>query len=222
VPHERRSEACFQCAFREAPGRGRAAIPACTAEPAGLGDSECERRHPGRRTTVCDRGRRRRVLVARDVWTKCRVCRREGMKLFLKGERCLTRSARSSAARIRRVSTARPHQAERVPAPAAREAKARRYYGLLEKQFRNYYEKASRRSGVHRRGAAADAETRLGDNLGYVVYRLGFAASARQAPRSARAPRPLHGERPPRELPSYQVRPGRDHHGSRRTRRRSR
>ena len=80
--------------------------------------------------------------------------------------------------------------------------KARRYYGLLEKQFRAYYEKASRRSGVTGEELLRMLETRL-DN---VVYRLGFAASRAQARQLVRHGHfHVNGRRV--NIPSYQVRP---------------
>src|SRR6266511_22248 len=98
--------------------------------------------------------------MARDLGPKCRICRREGMKLFLKGERGRGRIKQSEY-----LLQLREKQ------------KARRYYGLLEKQFRTYYTKAARKSGVTGEELLRMLETRL-DN---VVYRLGFAASRAQA-----------------------------------------
>src|SRR5205823_14244604 len=88
-------------------------------------------------------------LMARDTGPKCRICRREGMKLFLKGERCLT----EKCAIERRSYPPGEHGRGRIKQSEyllqlREKQKARRYYGLLEKQFRTYYEKASRRSGV--------------------------------------------------------------------------
>ena len=116
--------------------------------------------------------------MARYTGPVCRLCRRERMKLFLKGAKCDTMKC----------------QIERHPYPPGlhgrgriRESeylfqlrekqKARRYYGVLEKQFRNYYEKASRRQGITGEELLRLLEMRL-DN---VVYRLGFAASRAQA-----------------------------------------
>src|SRR5256714_3789809 len=116
--------------------------------------------------------------MARDLGPKCRMCRREGLKLFLKGERCLT----EKCAIERRSYPPGEHGRGRIKQSEyllqlREKQKARRYYGLLEKQFRNYYEKASRRSGVTGEELLRLLETRL-DN---VVYRLGFAASRAQA-----------------------------------------
>src|SRR5213075_1803614 len=88
-------------------------------------------------------------LVARDRSPKCKQCRREGMKLFLKGERCLT----EKCAIERRSYPPGEHGRGRIKQSEylmqlREKQKARRYYGLLEKQFRTYYEKATRGTGV--------------------------------------------------------------------------
>ena len=116
--------------------------------------------------------------MARSLGPKCRNCRREGMKLFLKGERCLT----EKCAIERRSYPPGEHGRGRIKQSEyllqlREKQKARRYYGLLERQFRNYYDKAARRSGVTGDNLLRALETRL-DN---VVYRLGFAASRAQA-----------------------------------------
>src|ERR671936_2641558 len=141
--------------------------------------------------------------MARDLGAKCRVCRREGMKLFLKGERCLT----EKCAIERRSYPPGEHGRGRIKQSEyllqlREKQKARRYYGLLETQFRTYYDKATRQGGITGENLLRMLETRL-DN---VVYRLGFAASRAQA-------RPLvphghflvNGRRV--NIPSYQVRP---------------
>jgi small subunit ribosomal protein S4 len=142
--------------------------------------------------------------VARDLGPKCRVCRREGMKLFLKGERCLT----EKCAIERRSYPPGEHGRGRIKQSEyllqlREKQKARRYYGLLEKQFRNYYEKASRaREGITGENLLRMLETRL-DN---VVYRLGFAASRAQARQLVRHGHfHVNGRRV--NIPSYQVRP---------------
>src|SRR5262249_7202974 len=118
------------------------------AAGSGLGDSRSEgrlatgtQRRPAEEAEAC--------VVARDRSPKCKQCRREGMKLFLKGERCLT----EKCAIERRSYPPGEHGRGRIKQSEyllqlREKQKARRYYGLLEKQFRNYYEKASRRSGV--------------------------------------------------------------------------
>jgi len=109
----------------------------------------------------------------------CKQCRREGEKLFLKGERCLT----PKCAVARRAYPPGPHgeKPTRLTEFGRRmreKQKARRIYGLNERQFRNYFEKASRAVGVTGLRLLQLLEMRL-DN---VVYRLGFAPS-RQAAR---------------------------------------
>ncbi len=116
--------------------------------------------------------------MARDLGPKCRMCRREGIKLFLKGERCLT----EKCAVERRSYPPGEHGRGRIKQSEyllqlREKQKARRYYGLLEKQFRNTYEKASRGQGAPGENLLRMLETRL-DN---VVYRLGFAGSRAQA-----------------------------------------
>jgi small subunit ribosomal protein S4 len=116
--------------------------------------------------------------MARDLGPKCRLCRREGLKLFLKGERCLT----EKCAVERRSYPPGEHGRGRIKQSEyllqlREKQKARRYYGLLEKQFRRTYEKASRGQGAPGENLLRLLETRL-DN---VVYRLGFAGSRAQA-----------------------------------------
>ena len=131
----------------------------------------------------------------------CKLCRREGMKLFLKGERCLT----EKCAIERRSYPPGEHGRGRIKQSEyllqlREKQKARRYYGLLEKQFRNYYEKAARQSGVTGENLLRMLETRL-DN---VVYRLGFAASRAQARQLVRHGHfEVNGKRV--NIPSYQV-----------------
>ena len=133
----------------------------------------------------------------------CKLCRREGMKLFLKGERCLT----EKCAIERRSYPPAEHGRGRIKQSEylmqlREKQKARRYYGLLEKQFRTYYEKAARKSGVTGDNLLRILESRL-DN---VVYRLGFAASRAQARQIVRHGHFLvNGRRV--NIPSYQVKP---------------
>jgi small subunit ribosomal protein S4 len=112
---------------------------------------------------------------------KCRLCRREGMKLFLKGTRCNTDKcamerrgyAPGEHGKSRRVKETNYGQQLRE------KQKARRIYGILERQFRHYFTKAAHSKGVTGETLLQMLETRL-DN---VVFRLGFApnrASARQ------------------------------------------
>ncbi len=116
--------------------------------------------------------------MARDRSPKCKKCRREGVKLFLKGERCLT----EKCAIERRSYPPGEHGRGRIKQSEyllqlREKQKARRFYGVLEKQFRNYYKQAARQSGITGDRLLQLLELRL-DN---VVYRLGFASSRAQA-----------------------------------------
>ncbi len=141
--------------------------------------------------------------MARSLGPKCRNCRREGMKLFLKGERCLTEKCSVE----RRSYPPGEHGRGRIKQSEyllqlREKQKARRYYGLLEKQFRTYYERAARRSGITGENLLQMLELRL-DN---VVYRLGFAASRAQARQLVRHGHfHVNGRRV--NVPSFQVRP---------------
>jgi small subunit ribosomal protein S4 len=126
------------------------------------------------------------------------------MKLFLKGERCLT----EKCAIERRSYPPGEHGRGRIKQSEyllqlREKQKARRYYGLLEQQFKNYYEKASRQSGITGEVLLRMLETRL-DN---VVYRLGFAASRSQARQLVRHGH-FHVNARRVNIPSYQVRSG--------------
>jgi small subunit ribosomal protein S4 len=108
----------------------------------------------------------------------CRLCRREGLKLFLKGTRCDT----SKCAVERREGVPGMHQYRRGKASEyairlREKQKVKRYYGIFERQFRKYFDMASRRSGNTGDALMALIERRL-DN---VLTRLGFATSRAQA-----------------------------------------
>ena len=139
--------------------------------------------------------------MARDTSPKCKQCRREGMKLFLKGERCLTEKCSVE----RRSYPPGEHGRGRIKQSEyllqlREKQKARRYYGILERQFRSYYEKASQRSGITGENLLRMLELRL-DN---VVYRLGFAASRSQARQLVRHGHfEVNGKRV--NIPSFQV-----------------
>ncbi|MFN8495427.1 MAG: 30S ribosomal protein S4 [Caldilineaceae bacterium] len=119
--------------------------------------------------------------MARHTDPVCKLCRREGLKLFLKGDRCLSPKCAvekrnfppgdhgNKAAFRRKMSDYGMQMREKQ--------KARRIYGVLEKQFRRYFGEASRRQGMTGVTLLAILESRL-DN---VVYRLGFADSRAQA-----------------------------------------
>jgi small subunit ribosomal protein S4 len=116
--------------------------------------------------------------MAKETGPQCKRCRREGMKLFLKGERCL----HDKCAVERRPYPPGEHGRTRIRQSEYRQQlrekqRARRFYQVLEKQFRNYYEKASRQPGVTGENLLRLLERRF-DN---VLVRLGFASSRRQA-----------------------------------------
>jgi small subunit ribosomal protein S4 len=141
--------------------------------------------------------------MARDTSPQCKQCRREGQKLFLKGERCFT----DKCGVERRSYPPGEHGRGRMRQSEYRQQlrekqKTRRYYQVLEKQFRSYYDKASRQPGVTGENLLRLLESRL-DN---VLVRLGFAASRRQARQLVRHGHwYVNGRRV--DIPSYQVRP---------------
>ena len=141
--------------------------------------------------------------MARDTSPQCKQCRREGQKLFLKGERCFT----DKCGVERRSYPPGEHGRGRLRQSEYRtqlreKQKARRYYQLLEKQFRSYYDRAARQPGVTGDNLLRLLERRL-DN---VLVRLGFAASRRQARQLVSHGHWLvNGRRV--DIPSYQVRP---------------
>jgi small subunit ribosomal protein S4 len=116
--------------------------------------------------------------MARYADAKCRLCRREGMKLFLKGARCFT----DKCAIERRNYPPGQHGLNRgkltpFGVQLREKQKAKRIYGVLEGQFRRYFHEAEREKGVTGENLLRLLELRL-DN---VVYRLGFAASRRES-----------------------------------------
>jgi len=135
----------------------------------------------------------------------CRLCRREGEKLFLKGDRCNT----EKCAIERRAYAPGQHGRDRRLRITAyglqlrEKQKARRIYGIMERQFRNYFYEAARLPGVTGVNLLQILEARL-DNL---VYRLGFAPSRPSARQLV-----LHGHFTVNgrkaSVPSYRVRPG--------------
>lgn len=147
----------------------------------------------------------------------CRLCRREGLKLFLKGTRCDT----PKCAVERREGVPGMHQFRRGKASEyairlREKQKVKRYYGIFERQFRKYFEMASRRSGNTGDALMTLIERRL-DN---VVTRLGFAQSRAQARQVIRHGHILiNGHKV--DIPSYLVKPGdviavKDREGSKR------
>ena len=116
--------------------------------------------------------------MARYTGAVCRLCRREGQKLFLKGERCYT----DKCGIQRRAYAPGQHGQGRKKLSEyglqlREKQKARRYYGVLESQFRHYFELANKKAGVTGTNLLSILESRL-DN---VVYRLGFGTSRPEA-----------------------------------------
>jgi len=140
--------------------------------------------------------------VARDTGPQCKQCRREGLKLFLKGARCATDKCGIERRNYPPGEHGRGRSRQSEYRVQLREKqKARRYYGVLEKQFRNYYARATRQPGVTGENLLRLLESRL-DN---VLVRLGFAASRRQARQFIRHGHwAVNGRKV--DIPSYQVR----------------
>lgn len=143
--------------------------------------------------------------MARNLDAKCRQCRREGEKLFLKGEKCFT-----DKCAIERRSYAPGHHGQKSSSRLSdygkqlrEKQKLRKTYGVLERQFRKTYAEASRSKGVTGERLLQLLETRL-DN---VAYRMGFGASRTEARQVVRHNGILvNGRRV--NIPSFQVRPG--------------
>ena len=135
----------------------------------------------------------------------CRLCRREGTKLFLKGRRCLTDKCAIEKRNFAPGQHGKDRKAKVVGygLQLREKQKAKRIYFTLEQQFRNYFERAARKPGVTGELLLQQLERRL-DN---VVYRLGLATSRRQ---SRQLVRHGHVEVNGRKvnIPSYQVTPG--------------
>ena len=136
---------------------------------------------------------------------KCRICRREGEKLFLKGEKCFT----DKCAIERRGYAPGKHGQKSGARPSdygkqlREKQKTRRMYGLLERQFRGVYAEAARSKGVTGERLLQLLESRL-DN---VTYRMGFGASRAEARQVVRHNGILvNGKRV--NIPSYTLRPG--------------
>jgi small subunit ribosomal protein S4 len=143
--------------------------------------------------------------LARNLDPKCRQCRREGEKLFLKGEKCFT----DKCAIEKRNFPPGQHGQRRnqrlsdYGVQLREKQKLRRIYGVLEGQFRGYYAEADRRKGITGENLLQLLECRL-DN---VAYRMGFGASRTEARQIVRHNSILvNGKRV--NVPSYQVRPG--------------
>lgn len=142
--------------------------------------------------------------MARNLDAKCRQCRREGEKLFLKGEKCFT----DKCAIERREYAPGQHgqksgRLSEYGTQLREKQKIRRTYGVLERQFRLYYKAADRRRGATGENLLQLLESRLDT----VAYRMGFGASRNEARQVVRHNAVLvNGKRV--NIPSYQVKPG--------------
>lgn len=142
--------------------------------------------------------------MARYIGAACKLCRREGQKLFLKGDRCYT----GKCAIDRRNFAPGQHGQNRKKMSEygmqlREKQKAKRFYGVLEKQFREYFEKANHMAGITGENLLKVLESRL-DN---VVYRLGFGTSRAEARQLVlHAQFTLNGKKV--NIPSLLVKPG--------------
>jgi len=142
--------------------------------------------------------------LARYNGPSCRLCRREGLKLFLKGDRCLSKKC----AMDRRpfppgTAGQRKTKVKEYGQQLREKQKVRRYYGVLERQFRGYFKLADRARGVTGENLLSLLESRL-DN---VVYRLGFAPSRPMARQMVRHNHfTVNGKKV--NIPSYRLKKG--------------
>lgn len=145
--------------------------------------------------------------MARYTGPVCKLCRREGTKLFLKGTRCLTEKCaierRAYAPGQHGQSTGRRRKASEYSKQLREKQKVKRIYGLTERQFRNEFERVLKEPGVTGEALLVALESRL-DNL---VYRMGFATSRRQSRQLVRH-RHIQVNGRTVDIPSYRVRPG--------------
>jgi small subunit ribosomal protein S4 len=142
--------------------------------------------------------------MARNLDAKCRQCRREGEKLFLKGEKCFT-----DKCPVERRSYAPGQHGQKQSRPSGyatqlrEKQKVRRIYGVLERQFRRVYAEADRRKGITGENLLQLLESRLDT----VAYRMGFGASRTEARQIVRHNGILvNGRRV--NIPSFQLRQG--------------
>ena len=142
--------------------------------------------------------------MARYTGPACKLCRREGKKLYLKGERCTS----GKCALDRRSTAPGQHGAAKKKmgeygVQLREKQSTRRYYGVLEKQFKNYYEEAARKEGMTGENLLILLERRL-DNT---VFRMGLAESHREARQLVlHAHFTLNGKKV--NIPSILVKPG--------------
>ncbi len=144
--------------------------------------------------------------MARTIEPDCRQCRREGCKLFLKGERCTTKKCAMERRPVipgQHGNSRRRVTFSEYGSQLREKQKVKRMYGVLEKQFRDYYEEAERMKGVTGENMLSLIERRL-DN---VVYRMGIGASRSQCRQIVNHGHiTVNGKRV--NIPSYQVKVG--------------
>ena len=143
--------------------------------------------------------------MARYIGPVCRLCRREGMKLFLKGERCYTEKCAIEKRNLPPGQHGKLRKAKLVGygLQLREKQKVKRIYGVLENQFRRYFEAADRTRGITGETLLQLLERRL-DN---VVYRLGLSTSRAQARQLVRHGHfTVNGRKV--DIPSYSVKPG--------------
>jgi small subunit ribosomal protein S4 len=145
--------------------------------------------------------------MSRYIGPSCRLCRREGTKLFLKGTRCLTEKCaverRSYPAGQHGQTAGRARKASEYAKQLREKQKVKRIYGLTERQFRTIFHRISREQGVKGTNLLVALESRL-DNM---VYRMGFAPSRKAARQLVRHGHiQVNGQKV--DIPSYLVRPG--------------
>ena len=146
--------------------------------------------------------------MARNIGPVCRLCRREGEKLFLKGARCLSgkcaieRRGYAPGQHGPNANTKRKKQSD-FSVQLREKQKMRRVYGVLEAQFRRYFREASRRKGV----TGAELLVLLERRLDNVIYRAGLAPS-RSAARQLVVHAHFNLNGSPINIPSYLVKPG--------------
>ena len=143
--------------------------------------------------------------MARYIGPVCRLCRREGMKLFLKGERCYTEKCAIEKRNLPPGQHGKLRKAKLVGygLQLREKQKVKRIYGVAEKPFRNLFEKAAHQTGVTGENLLVALESRL-DN---VVYRMGFGASRKEARQLIKHGHvQVNGRK--LDIPSAQVAPG--------------
>ena len=132
--------------------------------------------------------------MARHTGPVCRLCRREGQKLFLKGTRCYTEKCaierRGYPPGVHGRMASRRRKQSEYATQLREKQKVKRIYGVLESQFENYFSKSAKTPGVTGENLLIMLERRL-DN---VIYRLGLAPSRKARPAARSAPA-HHGER---------------------------